>query len=85
MSEALSAPQFLIANEAAAYTRMTLRSLHERTSKHTVPFRRIAGMRKLLFVAADLDAWLNGAPLETIELPDGGLIVRPAAQEAVTA
>ena len=79
--EALSTPKYLVAKEAAEYARMTLRSLHERTSQRTIPFRKLAGSRRLLFTPDDLDAWLDGAPLEVTEKPDGSIIVRPKAQE----
>jgi excisionase family DNA binding protein len=77
-------PRYLVAKEAAEYCRMTLRSLHERTANRSIPYRRIAGMRKLLFLREELDAFLEGADLETIEKADGSLIVRPLVLEAVT-
>jgi excisionase family DNA binding protein len=73
---------YLTATEAADYLRMTVRSLHEHTRTRRVPCRRLAGHRRLLFTRTELDAYLNGAPLESVELPDGGWIVRPVESAA---
>jgi len=75
--------QYLTSEEAAEHLRLSLRSLHGRTSKRAIPFRRIAGMRRMLFVREELDAWASGANLEIEEKPDGTLIVRPVSLEAV--
>ena len=57
------------------------RSVHEWTRNRTVPCRRIAGTRRILFIEDELHAWVDAGgslPLEVDEQPNGGLVVRPA-------
>ena len=78
--EETSAPgrsPFLTAPEAAAYCRVSLRTLHERARRREIPHRRLHGTRRLLFVAAELDAWIAGARLEVSEGPGDGRVVKP--------
>jgi hypothetical protein len=42
-----------------------------------IPHRRLPYARRLLFEPAWLDAWVDGAALERIDLPGNGRIVRP--------
>jgi hypothetical protein len=53
------------------------RSIHELTRRGLIPHSRIPGTRACLFDPAEIRAWLDGAPLEVIELPGGGRRVRP--------
>jgi predicted DNA-binding transcriptional regulator AlpA len=55
----------------------SVRSVHERTRLGEIPHRKLPGARRCLFLEADLLAWIDGAALEMLELPDGGRIVRP--------
>lgn len=68
---------YLTTSEAAAYLRTSVRALHEFTRARRVPCRKLAGHRKILFTRTELDAYLNGAPLEAVDLPGGGWRVRP--------
>lgn len=77
--------RWLVASEAAEHVRMSLRQLHARTAERAIPFRRPAHSRKMIFSAAELDAWLDGAELETVEKPDGSILVRPIVSELATA
>lgn len=74
--------QYLNAKGAAAYLVLSPRSLHELTRTKAVPHRRFPNRRSYLFSPEDLDAYVAGAPLETVALPDGGLIVRPKVRAA---
>lgn len=68
---------WLTTAEAAEYCRLSVRSVLGRTTRGAIPHRRGAGCRGNLFVRDELDAWLNGAELETVVTPSGGRIVRP--------
>ena len=59
------------------------RSVHELTRRRAVPFRRIAGTRRCLFVEAEVLAWVDSGgtvPLEVIEGERGGVVVRLAEE-----
>jgi Helix-turn-helix domain len=68
---------FLIVEDVAARLRCSVRRVHELTRCRAIPHRRLAGSRRCLFRMDELEAWEDGAPLETVELPGGGRIVRP--------
>lgn len=70
---------FLTVDEAADVLRLSVRAIHERTrpGNRSIPMRKMAGTRKLLFVADELRDFMDGADLETIEKADGTVIVRP--------
>jgi excisionase family DNA binding protein len=68
---------FLIVPEVAQLLRCSQRSVHELTRTAAIPHRRLAGQRRCLFVEQELEAWMDGAPLEVVELPGGGRCVRP--------
>jgi len=55
------------------------RTIHERARLGQIPHRRPPSARRLLFVESEIRAWLDGAALETVELPRGGRVVRPQA------
>jgi excisionase family DNA binding protein len=69
---------FLLAEEVASLLGCSLRTVHELTRTRAIPHRRPPGTRRLLFVQEELQAWMDGAPLETKELPRKGRVVRPA-------
>ena len=73
---------FLIASEVATLLRCSLRTVHELTRSRTIPHRRLAGIRRCLFLEHELQLWLDGAALETIELAGGGRIVRVSKQSS---
>ena len=70
---------FLTAPEVAQRLRCSLRTIHELSRRDEIPVRRMPGSRRLLFSEQDLDQWENGAPLEVVELPRGGRLVRPVS------
>jgi hypothetical protein len=71
----LSLPQ-VVDRYAGVWSKWTL---YELTRTGQIPHRKLPGRRELLFPLADLEAFEDGAPLETVKLPDGGRIVRPVA------
>lgn len=77
MTDAVNLSPFLTVEQAAAYLRMSRRSLYEATRLRTVPCRRLPGHRRYLFIQGELDAWANGAELEVTEQARGGVVVRP--------
>jgi len=73
------ASRFLIVQEVAELLRRSQRSIHELTRTGAIPHRRLAGQRRCLFVEEEIQAWMDGAQLEVVELPGGGRCVRPVA------
>ena len=69
--------------EAADYLRTSVRGLRERTRLKRVPCRKIGGHRRILFTREELDAFLDGAELETVELPGNGWRVKPVEPATV--
>ena len=63
--------------QAAEFLGSSTRTLGERARKRQIPHRRPPYGRRLLFYPSELSAWLDGAPLEVLELPGGGRSVRP--------
>jgi excisionase family DNA binding protein len=73
----MSDQRYLTAAEAAAYLRVSLRTLGERTRQNQVPYRRPAFTRRNLYLREELDAWVDGATdLEAISLPGNGVVCR---------
>ena len=71
----LSMPQ-VVERYAGVWSKWTI---YEQTRNGQIPHRKLPGRRELLFPLADLEAFEDGAPLETVKLPKGGRIVRPVA------
>ncbi len=71
--------RYLVAEEVAQLLRRSVRAVHELTRTGTIPHRRLAGQRRCLFIPDELEAWLDGAELEHVDLADGGRVVRPKA------
>ena len=72
--------RYLTHAEAHELLRMSSRALHELVSRRAVPHRRPAGTRRLLYLEAELRAFVDGAELEAIETAGGGRVVRPKAR-----
>jgi hypothetical protein len=53
-------------------------TLYKWTRSGQIPHRKLPGRNELLFSVADLEAWEDGAELETVKRPKGGRICRPA-------
>jgi excisionase family DNA binding protein len=66
---------YLTLEEAAAYVRVAERTAREFTRLGLIPHRRPPRTRRCLFIAAELDAWLDGAPLEIRDVEGGGRVV----------
>jgi excisionase family DNA binding protein len=72
---------YLLVEEVAKRLRCSQRSVHELTRLGEIPHRKLPGSRRCLFLESELRQWENGAPLERIELPRGGRVVRPAESD----
>jgi len=59
---------FLITSEVAARLRCSVRTVHELTRLGLIPHRRLPGSRRCLFRIDELEAWEDGARLETVDL-----------------
>ena len=70
------ATRFLTTEEAADVLRCSLRTVQQLVADAAIPHRKIAGMRRVLIPPDELEQALAGAPLETVELPRGGRVVR---------
>jgi len=68
--------RYLTTEEAADVLRCSLRTVQQLVADAAIPSRRIAGMRRVLIPPDELEQALAGAPLETVELPRGGRVVR---------
>jgi excisionase family DNA binding protein len=69
---------YLLVDDVATLLGCSKRSVHERARLREIPHRKPPGMRQLLFVESELQAWLDGADLDVEELPRGGRVVRPS-------
>lgn len=78
----MSASRYLTSEETAELLRCSVRSVQALVSERRIPHRRIGGVRRTLFSPDEIARWLDGAPLETIETPDGGRVVRIAGGES---
>ena len=68
---------FLTVPDVASRLRCSVRSVHDLTRFRRIPHRKLPGGRRILFLQAELDAWVDGAALEVVDRPEGGRIVRP--------
>src|SRR5262245_42815551 len=73
--------QFLTVPEVAERLRCSVRRVHELTRTHAITHRRLPGSRRCLFLASGRTEWVDGAPLDHRELPDGGRVVRPKSTD----
>ncbi len=71
---------YLTVEETAKLLHRSIRSIHELTRTSAIPHRRYG--RRCLLLAEEIAAWLEGAELETIPLPNGGRCVRPKSKAA---
>jgi len=72
---------YLHSEDVADLYGISLRKVREMTRLHQVPHRVLPHGRRCYFDPADLQAWADGAQLETVSLPAGGRIVRPIRDE----
>jgi excisionase family DNA binding protein len=73
----VSGSPFMLVEDVARLLGCSRRTVHERARLAEIPHRRPPGARRLLFLEAEIRAWLDGAELECIQLPRGGRAVRP--------
>jgi predicted DNA-binding transcriptional regulator AlpA len=69
---------FLRSDEVAVLLRCSVRTVHELTRRRAIPHRKAPATRRCLFIEHEVRAWLDGAQLETIDLGEGGRVVRIA-------
>jgi excisionase family DNA binding protein len=68
---------YLTVEQAAALVNCSPRTIHELARQGArIPHRRIGGTRRLLFLEAELHAWVDGAELEHVATANGGRVVR---------
>ena len=75
----MTASPYLTVEDVAELLGCSKRTVHERARLGEIPHRRPPAARRLLFLESELRAWIDGAPLELVELPRGGRVIRPAA------
>ncbi|MFL5914130.1 MAG: helix-turn-helix domain-containing protein [Gaiellaceae bacterium] len=70
------AAHYMTTEETAERLRCSLRTVQQLVADGAIPHRKIAGMRRVLIPPDELDEALAGAPLEVVDLPRGGRVVR---------
>jgi excisionase family DNA binding protein len=71
---------YLTTEQAAQLLCVSTRTVRGLAAAKAIPHRRIGGTRRLLFLEAELVAFVDGADdLETIETVHGGRVVRVKA------
>ena len=73
----MTVSQYLLVEDVAERLRCSTRTIHQLTRTCSIPHRRLPGARRCLFRAEELDAWEAGTPLEVVQTPAGGRVVRP--------
>lgn len=73
----MSAASYLTTADVATLLHVSERTIRERTRLAQIPYRRIGGTRRCLFLKSELALWLDGCELEVVPAPNGGKIVRP--------
>ena len=71
--------EYLKVEDVAELLHISTRTVHEMTRQRRIPFRRPPYTRRCLFNLAEIEAWMNGAKLETEKFEGNGLAVRPAS------
>jgi predicted DNA-binding transcriptional regulator AlpA len=69
---------YLTVEDIAARYQISVWSVYDRSRTGAIPHRKPPGMRRLLFLEEELQAWEDGAELETLNLAGGGRVCRPS-------
>jgi predicted DNA-binding transcriptional regulator AlpA len=72
----------MLVAEVSPLVGMAPSTLAEHCRRGRFPHRKLPGSRRLLFPAADVQAYLDGCELETRLLGDGGRIVKPVKRRS---
>lgn len=72
----MSGRQYIGVSEVAVRYRTSKTTVYEWIRKEAVPYRKIAGMKAVLFLPEHLDAFDDGCELESVRVK-GGKIIRP--------
>ena len=67
----------MLVEDVAVRYGVSPRWVRERTRLCVIPFRRLPGSRRCLFLESELVLWENGAALRVRELAGGGRLVQP--------
>jgi hypothetical protein len=78
----MSANPFLLVDAVAELLHLSPYSVRALAADGRLPHRKLPGTRRLLFREDELLAAVDGAPLERVDLADGGRIVRLAKAAA---
>lgn len=71
--------EWMNTKEAAEYLGRSVRFVLDRAPRGAIPSRLPAGCRDRLYLAAELDAWIEGCELENVRTANGGHICRPVS------
>lgn len=72
---------YLTVEAVAERLQCSPRTVQSLIARDALPYRRVPGMRRLLIVERELDAYIDGAELEIVALPRGGRVVRVVTQD----
>jgi excisionase family DNA binding protein len=84
-AETPNGARYLTVEEVAKLLRCSIRSVHARTAAREIPCRRLPSTRRVLFRADELECWIESGgtmPLEFVDGPRGGFVVRPREESA---
>jgi predicted DNA-binding transcriptional regulator AlpA len=73
----MSASPYLRVPDVAARYGQSIDWVWTRTAQRAIPFRKLPRSRACLFLEDELRAWDEGAPLEVVDQPNGGVRVVP--------
>jgi excisionase family DNA binding protein len=70
--------KYLLVEDVAALLGCSRDVVYRLTAADRLPYRKLGGLRRTLFVEAEIARWIeNGCELEVVRTPHGGRIVRP--------
>jgi hypothetical protein len=76
-SDTVAQSPYLTTEQVAERYHASVRAVRDWVAAGHLPYTRRPYARRLLYLRAHLDAYDAGAELEHVELPDGGVVVRP--------
>jgi excisionase family DNA binding protein len=69
--------RYLSLDQAARLLGLSAYTVRTRAAVGEIPHRKLAGSSRILFLEAELVAWVDGAELERVDTRDGARVVRP--------
>jgi excisionase family DNA binding protein len=67
----------LLVEDVAALLGCSRDFVYRMTAADRIPYRKIGGVRRVLFIEDEIDAWVDGCDLEVVRTANGGRVVRP--------